>query len=504
MLPRLWVVTITLLFFASCILCTNPGLKTRVTQKTLDHARIVGISVLQQKMRKTQIPNVYGKKRVRFIGRIRYSFTGFQILRFGLPQSSVKFVAGKGIQFSVTNGYIGVRGNFRVKKRRFFRTSGSFEVSVSRLSISQTIGLTRDNTGRPAIRSIACSANVGTVHVKFTKRKRWLYNLFRKFAEKPIKRALNKQICPQISNSIKDLENDLKTMKISFRLNNFAEVDYSLVNPIKFTSNAMDLDFKGEFYRVGHHEEPPFKPPPISLPSQSNHMLYLGISDFLANSAGFVFQKAGALQMKITDRMIPKQSPFRLNTKSFGLIMPRLKKLYPNMNMIMNLKATKPPVVRAAKNSISVRAYGALDVLAIRPNSSLVSLFVLNIDASVSARVNIAGTKLIGSVMLNHLKLSLGHSKVGPVPVTGLQLLIKIVIKAVVLPKVNGKLAGGVPLPTVKHFDLLNPVLMVNQNVLVIATDIRYRPRTSSHSQPVLCEEKENRTSDYFDELATY
>ncbi|XP_072917596.1 bactericidal permeability-increasing protein-like isoform X2 [Hemitrygon akajei] len=499
MLPRLWVVTIALLFFASCILCTNPGLKTRVTQKALNYAQSIGMAVLQQKMRKVKIPDVSGKKRVKFIGRIRFSFTGFQITQFGLPQSSVKFVAGKGIQLSVANGYIKVRGNFRVKKRHFFRTSGSFEVTASRLSISQTIGLTRDNTGRPAIHSIACSANVGTVHVKFIKKKRWLYNLFRKFIEKPIKRALNKEICPQVSSAIKDLENDLKSMKISFRLNNFAEVDYSLVNQIKFTSNAMDLDFKGEVYRVGHHKEPPFQPPPVSLPSQSNHMLYLGISDFLANSAGFVFQKAGALQMKITDHMVPKESPFRLNTKSFGLIMPRLQKLYPNMNMIMNLKATKPPVLRAANNSITIQACGALDVLVILPNSSLVSLFVLNIDASVSAKVGISGMKLIGSVILNHLKLSLGHSRVGPVPVTGLQLLIKIVIRAVVLPKVNDKLVGGVPLPTVKHIDFVNPVLTVNQNILVIATDIRYRLGTSSRSQPKLCEGKENQTSDYFD-----
>ncbi|XP_072917594.1 bactericidal permeability-increasing protein-like [Hemitrygon akajei] len=498
MLPRLWVVTIALLFFASCILCTNPGLKTRITQKALNYAQSIGMAVLQQKMQRVKIPDVSGKKRVKFIGRIRFSFTGFQITQFGLPQSSVKFVAGKGIQLSIANGYISVRGNFRVKKRRFFRMSGSFVVTVSGLSISQTVGLTRDNTGRPAVRSIACSSRVGGVKVRFNKSKRWLGIIFRTFVEKPVKSKINKEICPQVSNVINDLEKKLKDMKISFRLNDFAEVDYSLVNPIEFSPSGADLDFKGEVFRVGHRKELPFKPPPVSLPSQSNHMLYLGISDFLANSAGFVFHEAGALQIKITDEMVPKESPFRLNTNSFGIIMPQLEKLYPNMKMIMNLHTTKPPVLRA-RNDITLQALAALDVLAILPNSSLVSLFVLNIDTSVSAKMNVLGMKVIGSVTLNHLGLSLGHTRVGPVPVQGLELLIKIVIRAVVLPKVNDKLARGVPLPSMKNLDFVNPVLTVNQNILVIATDIHYRPGTSSRSQPKLCEGKENQTSDYFD-----
>ncbi|XP_051887099.1 bactericidal permeability-increasing protein-like [Pristis pectinata] len=475
MLPRLWIATIALLFFASCTLCVNPGLKARVTQKALNYGQRVGMSVLQKKMLQIRIPNMSGKKRVKWIGRIRYRVYGFQISKFGLPQSTVRFSAGKGIQLSIVNGYIGVRGNFRVK-HFLFRMSGSFDVSVSRLSISETIGLTRDNTGRPAVRSIACSSNVGKVRVRFTKRRRWLYNLFRRFLERPIKSALNRQICPKVSSAINGLERNLKKMKISFRVNNFAEVDYSLVNRIKISRRAMDLDFKGEFYRVRNRKEPPFKPPPISLPRHSSRMLYLGISDFLANSAGFVFHEAGALRMKITDRMIPKNSPFRLNTKSFGMIMPQLEKLYPNMNMIINLHSTRPPVLRAANGNITIQAFGALDMLAILPNSSLASLFVLNIHASVSARTNIMRMKLTGSVTLNRLKLTPGHSRVGPVPVAGLELLIKISLKAVVLPKVNEKLARGVPLPNVKNLDFVNPTLMVNRNILVIATDVLYRP----------------------------
>ncbi|XP_078275362.1 bactericidal permeability-increasing protein-like [Rhinoraja longicauda] len=476
MLPRLWIATTALLFLTSCILCTNPGLKVRVTQKALDYGRQVGIGVLQQKLREMRIPDMSGKVRVKWIGKIKYSVKSIQIYQLGLPQSALKFIAGQGIQLSITNGFIGVRGNFRIRKH-FFRTSGSFEVAMSRLSISQTIGMSRDSTGRPALRSVACSTNIGKVDVKFTKKKRWLYNLFRKFLEKPIRNALERQICPKVSSAISGLENNLKTMEISFKMNQFAEVDYSLVNQIQISNNAMDLDFRGQFYRVGQRKDPAFKPPPISLPSESTHMLYLGISDFLANSAGFVYYEAGILQMKITDKMIPTTSPIRLNTKSFSVIVPELEKLYPNLPMEMHLRATRPPVLQVTTNNINVQAFGTFDVSAVLPNSTLASLFALNIQASVSAQVNILQMKLIGSLQLNHLNLSSGHSNVGPIPVAGLELIMKIAVKLVVLPQVNLKLAKGVPLPNVKNLNFINPKLVVNQNILVIASDLQYHPR---------------------------
>ncbi|XP_032897150.1 bactericidal permeability-increasing protein-like [Amblyraja radiata] len=458
MLPRLWIVTTALLFLASCILCTNPGLKVRVTQKALDYGRRVGIGVLQQKLREIQIPNMSGKVNVVIIGDIEYSVKSIRIYKLGLPQSTLKFSAGRGIQLSITNGFIGVKGDFSVQKF-IFQMSGSFDVSVSRLSISQKIGMTRDSTGRPALQSVACSTNVGKVDFKFTKRNRWLYNLFRKFLEEPIRKALTKQMCPKISSALRGLEKNLKTMesmlfyilphsaiafqKLSqdarFKINPFAEVDYSLVNQIQISNNAMDLDFKGQFYRVGKNKDPPFKPPPISLPSQSNRMLYLGISDFLANSAGFVYYEAGVLQMKITDKMIPTTSPVRLNTKFFNQIAPGLQKLYPNMPIEMRLRATRSPILQAAKKHINVQAFGALDVCAVQPNSTLASLFVLNIQASVSARVRIAQMKLIGSLQLNSLTLTLGRSNVGPVRVADLELIMNIAVKSVVLPGVNGK-----------------------------------------------------------------
>lgn len=61
---------------------------------------------------------------------------------------------------------------------------------------------------------------------------------------------------------------------------------------------------QGEFYNIGQHKEPPFSPAPFSLPSQNTNMLYIGVSAFTINSAGFVYHSAGALSLNITDDMV--------------------------------------------------------------------------------------------------------------------------------------------------------------------------------------------------------
>lgn len=106
---------------------------------------------------------------------------------------------------------------------------------------------------------------------------------------------------------------------------------------------------QGQFYNIGQHQEPPFSAPAFSLPPENNNMLYIGMSAFTVNSAAFVYHKAGTLSMYITDdqvslilqspscqstcfmltflglyQQIPKASPIRLTTTTFGTFIPEV------------------------------------------------------------------------------------------------------------------------------------------------------------------------------------
>lgn len=47
------------------------------------------------------------------------------------------------------------------------KDSGSFDLAVSELTISTTVAVMSDDTGRPTVSMTNCAATVGSVNVKF-------------------------------------------------------------------------------------------------------------------------------------------------------------------------------------------------------------------------------------------------------------------------------------------------------------------------------------------------
>ncbi|XP_051532300.1 bactericidal permeability-increasing protein-like isoform X1 [Myxocyprinus asiaticus] len=454
---------------------TNAGVNVKLTQKGLEYGRQIGIASIQQKLRTIHVPDISGTERVDPIGKVQYSFTGMQIVNLGLPQSSLGLVPGTGVSLSIDNAFISLHGNWRVKYLRIIKDSGSFDLAVSELSISTTIAVMSDDTGRPSVSMTNCAATVGRVSIKFHGGASWLYNLFSSFINKALRDALQKQICPLVADSIADMNPHLKTLNVLARVDKYAEIEYSMVASPAISSTSIDLGLKGEFYNIGQHKEPPFSPTPFSLPSEDTSMLYIGVSAFTANSAGFVYHSAGALSLNITDDMIPSGSPLRLNTGTFGVFIPQIAKMYPGLMMQLLVKTEKEPILTFESNNVTVQASSTVTAYAIQPNSTLSPLFVLNLGGSVSARVYVTELKLAGAVTLNEIYMSLAKSYVGPFQVTSLDNIFKMILKVTVIPKVNARLEEGYPLPAIGKMQLVNTQLQVLKDYLLIGTDVQFK-----------------------------
>ena len=61
---------------------------------------------------------------------------------------------------------------------------------------------------------------------------------------------------------------------------------------------------QGEFLFIPNPVDVPFSPPPLPAITAYDKMMYLWLTDYLANSAGVVYQKAGVLQYTITPDMV--------------------------------------------------------------------------------------------------------------------------------------------------------------------------------------------------------
>ncbi|NP_001187129.1 bactericidal permeability-increasing protein precursor [Ictalurus punctatus] len=470
----LWCVLALLSFFSPEASGTNPGVILRVTQKGLEYGRQIGLVTLQKKLKTVKIPDMSGSEKVSPIGKVSYSLTGIQILDLGLPKSAVGLVPGTGVSLSIGDAYINLHGNWRVKYLRIIKDSGSFDLSVSGLSISATISVKGDDTGRPVVSSANCAASVGNVKIKFHGGASWLYNLFKHYIEKALRSELQKQICSLVAEAIEEMNPHLKTLNVLAQVDKYAEIEYSMVESPLMSNSSIDLSLKGEFYNIGQHKEPPFSPTPFSPPAQDSNMMYIGLSAFTLNSAGFVYNNAGVLSLYITDDMIPSSFPIRLNTKTFGTFIPQIAKQYPGLMMKLLVKAEKEPNVSFEPDNVTLQASSTVTAYAIQPNATLSPLFVLNVNASVSARIYVSGLTVAGNLSLDEMDMTLATSYVGPFQVKSLDSFLTMIMKAVVIPVVNALLRQGYPLPAIGNMNLVNTQLQILKDYVLIGTDVQF------------------------------
>ncbi|KAM4613566.1 bactericidal permeability-increasing protein-like isoform 1-T2 [Polymixia lowei] len=471
MLPWCWL---TLLAFIPVTFSVNAGVKVKLTEKGLEYGKQIGMAAIQKKLKTIKVPDISGTQRVAPIGKVQYSLSRMQIVNLGLPKSVLGLVPGTGVSLSISNAFISLHGNWRVKYFRFIKDSGSFDLSMNGLTITTSISIKSDDTGRPAVSSVNCAATVGSASIKFHGGASWLYNLFSNFIDKALRSALQKQICPLVADAVSDMNPYLKTLNVLAPVDKYAEIEYSMVASPAVSKSDIDFSLKGEFYNIGKHQEPPFTPAPFSLVPQVNNMLYIGVSAFTTNSAGFVYNKAGALSLYITDDMIPPSSPIRLNTRTFGTFIPQIAKRFPGLMMKLLVKTVKDPVITFEPNNMTVEATATVTAYAILPNTTLSPLFILNMEASISARVYVTGMKLAGTVTLNKMDMTLGTSYVGDFQVRSLDNIFLMVLKVAVIPRVNARLQKGYPLPTIGKMNLVNTQLQVLKGYMLIGTDVQF------------------------------
>ncbi|CAJ1051813.1 bactericidal permeability-increasing protein-like [Xyrichtys novacula] len=453
---------------------TNPGVVVKLTEKGLEYGRQLGVASIQQKLKTITVPDISGAEKVPPIGKVQYSLSNMKIRDVGLPQFEVDLVPGTGVRLAISNAFISMDGDWRVKYLKFMKDHGSFDLTVKGLTVITSIAIKSDETGRPSVSNINCAASVSSTSIKFHGGASWLYNLFTTFIEKGLRNALQKQICPLVADAVSDLNPKLKTLNVLAKVDQYAEIEYSMVSSPTVSKSSIDFSLKGEFYNIAMHQEPPFAPSAFSLPPEVSNMLYIGVSTFTANSAAFVYNKAGVLSLYITDDMVPKSSPIRLNTRTFGAFVPQIAKSFPGLLMKLLVKTVKSPVITFEPNNATIQTAGTVTAYAIQPNATLTPLFVLNLDSSVSAKVFVSGMSIAGSVTLNKMDLTLGTSYVGDFQVRPLDNIFQMVLKVVVIPKLNAKLAKGYPLPTLGKMKLVNAQLQVLKDYMLIGTDVQF------------------------------
>ncbi|XP_030832049.1 bactericidal permeability-increasing protein-like [Strongylocentrotus purpuratus] len=460
----------------------EPGFKARISQKGLDFLRDVGIQMLQKQIQQLTIPDIHGSADIG-IGDVKYDVTNIRITTFSIPTASLTpDPAAGGLTLKTSGINLKVHGDWHYKIGGFIpiSDSGNFDASASSISLAVTLRIGVDATGRPNISSKAldCSFNIGGLDVDLHGGASWLYNLFDDKIGDAIKDSLNGQICDTVIDEVNgSLEDELKDLQVIAPVGDVVEIDYSLVESPSF-NGSINTAHKGEVYPIGNTTECPLPVPQIPPDSDISRMVFIWITEYLPNSAGYALQNVGFLQYNVTPENVPAEEKNYLNTSNFALdlLIPQINKMYPNMAMQINVNSTKAPVVKVASTGVQAVLVGDFIPYAILPNKTLAYLFTLSVTISAKVSVNFTGNNITWNISSFSTTMKAVHSAVGPFFTSALQLAVNTAIKVDLIPDLNKLGAVGAPLPQLDGFNFTKPVVSLGEGFLKIGTDLTYTP----------------------------
>ncbi|XP_033754785.1 lipopolysaccharide-binding protein-like [Pecten maximus] len=500
--------------FGLAVLCclgivtsVNPGFQARITSAGLNYANQMAISQLSETVRGQDINIPPGKA-----GRVSYAIKEAKITGFSPPSpSSLKPIPGSGLQWSGANIGISMSAEFKYSyKMKFIKISdhGSFDVSVSRVSFSVQAIFGKDTNGRPSIRAGPCTSDIGSLTLHFKGRMGWLYNLLRGPIEGKLKGLLKNKLCDLIGQSInKDGEKSLSKLKVTVGIGKLFQLDYTLTDPPKFTSNFMETYHKGEIDWKSAPAPPPFEAPPLPPWDDTSRMMYVWVSDFMMNSLLYQAQHHNFLAYNLTAQDLPESQRGVLNTTCtsslcIGNFIPALQTKYPNCQLELLMRSSKTPEIAVVNNSIETKMFGSIALYAQPVGTSSTLYFksgdldknLRNERGSSSRTVNSrnyiltmnANMTMTGQISVDeqvmHFKVtnmtitvSMQNSAVPNVSDKALNFLIKYAVKKFIQPSIDGLGKAGIPLPLGKA-TLTNVKVVLMKHAFVIATDVIYHP----------------------------
>ncbi|XP_044129065.1 bactericidal permeability-increasing protein-like [Bufo gargarizans] len=468
------LILLTFGFILSKTKATDPGIKGRLTMKGLQYGWQVGLEEMHKRLETVHLPDVNGSVSVAVLGRIYYYVTELKIKNLDLSASEISFAPDTGVSVSINNGEVHVTGHLRIKTV-LFSASSWLELQVQGLTLNGVLGITCDDTGHGAVWNAGCSSSAKYVNLQFHGGAGWLFNMFKDAIVEPIHDALHKQICPAFSNAVENMEKSLSNFPVSLNVDMVSSFEISLLGPPLITEKRFDLLVKGDFVDRSHHWDLPFPPEKLFLPDVDSRMLLLALSEFTANSAGFVYYKAGALMSNVTDEMIPKQSPLRLNVKSLAMFVPELPSHFPDSPpIVLQVSARSAPTVTCQPDSLTVQASADIQAFVTYPNQTWLPIFQIQADSLTAVNVVLSNDTLGATISVKNFSLTLVHSNVGPIKMDALQKTLSFGLK-IMTPVLNERLKKMIPLPT-PLVCLQDPTVRVLQGYLVIMTDLQVTP----------------------------
>lgn len=161
---------------------------------------------------------------------------------------------------------------------------------------------------------------------------------------------------------------------------------------------------------------------------------------------------------------------------------PGLYKKYPDMPLQIFVNASSAPTVTS--DTVGANATAPLDFnfgVQVNGNTSdIAPVFVLACPIIAAAEFQLgenSGTEsLFANLTYLNCQLKVAESSVGSVEVGLIQILINGIVDGLVLPDINKKIAGGLPLPTLAGLAMTDSTVFLGDGWIGLASNFTYTP----------------------------
>uniref|UniRef100_A0A8C5MSA7 Bactericidal permeability-increasing protein n=1 Tax=Leptobrachium leishanense TaxID=445787 RepID=A0A8C5MSA7_9ANUR len=252
------------------------------------------------------------------------SLPRIQIKKLDLSDSKAVYVPNNGTNLLVSNGQILITGSIFT----------NLEVFASGLSFTGKLGVTSDDKGHGKIWNEGCSSNVDDVEISF-------HGGWRKV------------------DSVSSLE-------------------YQLVDLPQIKEQSLDLLVKGQF--IGHSQRWDFPGQPVNLvlPEADSHMVLLALSEFSANSAGYVHFMSGILSYNVTDNIVSAGVRYIITYSCFfpSVFCLQITTQFPDSpTLLLHVWAHSPPAVTCQPDILTVNISVDMQLYATYPEKPPIPIF---------------------------------------------------------------------------------------------------------------------------------
>lgn len=348
---------------------------------------------------------------------------------------------------------------------------GQAEVKVSGMQAGVTFNL-QENNGTLRLVVEEAGTYIDDLEITLQGGASWLYQWLVYAFDYNIRAAVEVALTQQMVNGAEELDDWLLHLPRAVPIDETSAIDVTVIHDPLLSPTYLSVGARGEFVsldRPKEYIEPDVELRPGLFCDESLKMVTIALSDYVLNSAAFVYYDSGELVWDV-DNLPGKKY---LNTASWRFIIPKLYKKYPNEDMIINFAVSSPPTVDIRKEGIRANA-GADMTIEVKHQGDIVPVACISLVVSFDAVATLNYANITGQATLDDLTLNLKWSEIGSFPVYLVQATVRTLVQELVLPLINLNLKSGFPIPMVAGVEVENADLRYEDGYLLVCTDIHY------------------------------